>query len=133
MNIDKSCTWFLLHISVEEQPLVVLQETSSGEWEHDFARRPAMEPIAFWVVSAGTLGSVLSTATGTLVSQEIASAISSLCSQKVSDYPAVVAHPRNLVQPEPYVLIRPRRSIPVAQLAGPLGKLPDIAYVQESS
>lgn len=132
MNIDKLYTWFLLCSGSEEQPLVVLQGASSGEWEQDVARRPATDPVAFWVVSAGTLGSVVSTATGTLVSLEIADAISSACSHEVRVHPAVVAHPRDLLPPEPYVLLRPKRCMSIAQLTDSPGKVPDIAHVQES-
>jgi hypothetical protein len=121
---DYPYTW-VLPGSVDRAPLVVLQKASSGSWEDDPAAAPPSS-LVFWVVSQGSLGPVLTTSSGTLVSEDLADVIRSACPQAGTLIPAVVAHPQNLAPPAGYFLVRPNRHL--AHLMEP-SSAPDYAYV----
>lgn len=133
MEDGEPYTWFLLAAAGWPQALVVIQDFYAGAWEKDPKALPlAASPVGFWAVSAGTIGPVISTSSGTLVSTNLADAISSYCSDEVRAVPAIVAHPRDLVPPVPCALLRPLLGISIAQFAEPPRGVARIGYVKES-
>jgi hypothetical protein len=134
MDSRERYTWFLLEAGGWPRADVVIQDICAGAWEKDPKGLPLTVPIGFWVVSPGATGPVVSTSSGTLVSARLAGAISSLCADDVRVFPAIVAHPRDLVPPVPCALLRPLFGISIAQFADAErpGGIARIGYVRES-
>jgi hypothetical protein len=123
--------WFTLH-GPRGEALVVVQQVCSGQWEFDLALAPTTEPVGFWKVRAGTLGTVVTTSSGVLVSKPLAEAMAATCGSGLCMVEAVIEHPQARVEAGRYFLLRPLEGLWIADLGCAASERPEVRYMRDA-